>query len=158
MNLQTLFLGAFAACAIALPAFAAEGVPEMLNVRWGKNAFNFESMPSGPSALRNLSRLPNGKSNAGQLVGDYTNPILKPEAAAIVKKNGEISLSGRAFPDPDSQCRLNPVPYIVWNFFLQILQQPDKVTLVYQHDSDTRHVRLNGQHPATVVPSRRSKP
>ena len=35
------------------------------------------------------------------LVGDYTNPILKPAAAEIVKKRGEISQSGLAFPDPD---------------------------------------------------------
>ena len=55
-----------------------------MEVRWGKNAFNFEGTPSGPQPLRNLSRLPNGKANAGQLVGDFRNPILTPEAAAIV--------------------------------------------------------------------------
>ena len=33
-----------------------------------------------------------------QLVGDYTNPILKPQAAEEVKKHGEISLTGVAYP------------------------------------------------------------
>jgi hypothetical protein len=32
------------------------------------------------------------------LVGDYTNPILKPWAAEVVKKYGEISLAGVTFP------------------------------------------------------------
>jgi hypothetical protein len=81
-------LGAFAACMAVAPACAAEGVPEMLNVFWGKNTFNFESMPSGAPAMRNLSRLPNGKANAGQQVGDYNNPILKPEAAATRQGEG----------------------------------------------------------------------
>ena len=34
----------------------------MLGPRWGKNAFNFEGLPSGPQPLRNLSRLPHGKA------------------------------------------------------------------------------------------------
>jgi len=29
-----------------LPALAADGAAGMMQVRWGKNAFNFEGMPS----------------------------------------------------------------------------------------------------------------
>jgi hypothetical protein len=35
-----------------------------------------------------------------QLVGDYTNPILKSDAAEIVKKHGELELSGKGYPTP----------------------------------------------------------
>jgi hypothetical protein len=45
------------------------------------------------------------------------------------------------------------VPYIFWNFDIQLLQQTDKVTILYQHDEDFRVVRLNGTHPTTVIPS-----
>jgi hypothetical protein len=45
------------------------------------------------------------------------------------------------------------VPYIFWNFNVRLLQQPDKVILIYQHDQDFREVRLNQPHPATVIPS-----
>jgi len=62
-------------------------------------------------------------------------------------------LSGRIFPDPDNMCLQNPLPYIFWNFNVYLLQQPDKVTFIYPHDSDFRTVRLNQPHPATVVPS-----
>jgi hypothetical protein len=37
-------------------------------------------------------------------VGDHNNPILKPEAAEIVKRFGEISRRGIGFPDPNNQC------------------------------------------------------
>ena len=120
---------------------------------WAHPGLGFGPPLSGPGPVRNKSRLPSGASNFDQLVGDYTNPILKPEAAAVVKRNGEIALSGKAIPDPDNMCLQNPVPYIFWNFFVQILQQPDKLTLVYPHDSDFRTVRLNQSHPAKVTPS-----
>src|SRR5262249_39263929 len=83
---------------------------------WTHAALGFESPLSGPGPVRNKSRTPTGASNFNQLVGDYSNPILQPWAADVVKKFGEISLSGKAFPDPDNQCLLDPLPYIFWNF------------------------------------------
>jgi hypothetical protein len=41
----------------------------------GRNSFRFEAIPSGPQPLRNSRRRPHGTA-AGQLVGDYGNPIL----------------------------------------------------------------------------------
>src|SRR5579864_1318991 len=98
MKRPALFFNAFTAAMFTLPAFAADGASGMMHVRWGKNAFNFEGMPSGPQPLRNLSRLPNGKANAGRLVGDYRNPILTPAAAAVVKQKGELAVAGKGFP------------------------------------------------------------
>jgi hypothetical protein len=169
MNLQSdLLLAVVLASAVAAPAFGqaaapaiapspnsarnAPSVPDFSGL-WAHPGLGFGPPLSGPGPVRNKSRLPSGASNFDQLVGDYTNPILKPEAAAVVKRNGEIALSGKAIPDPDNMCLQNPLPYIFWNFFVQILQQPDKVTLVYAHDSDFRTVRLNQSHPAKVTPS-----
>src|SRR4029077_6587782 len=46
---------------------------------------------SGPGPVTNKSRRPDdGTSDYAQLVGDYTNPILQPWAAEVVKKKGEI--------------------------------------------------------------------
>jgi hypothetical protein len=154
------------AAAVAAPALGQTAAPPAITAAapnttsipdfsgaWAHPGIGFGPQLSGPGPVRNKSRLRSGASNPDQLVGDYSNPILKPEAAEIVKKLGEISLSGRAFPDPDSQCLQNPVPYIFWNFYLRLLQQPDKVTLLYQHDNDFRQVRLNQPHPAEVIPS-----
>jgi hypothetical protein len=130
----------------------AASIPDFSGV-WLHPGLGFGPPLSGPGPVRNKSRLPSGASNFSLVMGDYTNPILKPEAAEVVKKFGEISLSGRIFPDPDNMCLQNPLPYIFWNFNVQLLQQPDKVTFVYPHDSDFRTVRLNQPHPATVIPS-----
>src|ERR1700689_5560059 len=82
MKCKALSCSVFAAAILTVPAFAGDGASEMMGIRWGKNAFNFEGMPSGPQPLRNLSRLPDGKANAGPLVGDYRNPIPTPEGVS----------------------------------------------------------------------------
>jgi hypothetical protein len=127
-------------------------IPDFSGV-WAHPMLGFESPLSGPGPVTNKARLPSGGGNSNVLVGDYSNPILKPNAAEIVRKKGEISLSGLAFPDPDNQCLQDPVPYIFWNFDIQILQQKDKVTIIYPHDNDFRQVRLNQPHPVKVIPS-----
>lgn len=133
-------------------AAPATPLPDLSGI-WAHPALGFGPPLSGPGPVRNTSRLPSGAGNFDRLVGDYSNPILKPEAASIVKQRGEISASGLAFPDPDNQCLQNPVPYIFWNFDIQLLQQPGKITIIYQHDEDFREVRMNQQHPARIIPS-----
>ena len=114
----------------------------------------FDPPLSGPGPVVNKSRRPDGAGNSRQLVGDYTNPILKPEAAEVVKKHGEISLAGVTYPTPANQCWPQPVPYILWTIGIQMLQQPDKITILYSYtDHEVRHVRMNQLHPARVTPS-----
>jgi hypothetical protein len=113
----------------------------------------FEPPVSGPGPVRNKSRLPNGVANFLKLVGDYTNPILKPEAAEVVKKHGDISLAGNGYPTPSNQCWPGGVPYVFWDFIVQIIQQADKITMIYRHGDEIRRVRLNDSHPAKVTPT-----
>jgi hypothetical protein len=92
-------------------------------------------------------------SNVYQYVGDYTNPILKPEAADIVKKHGEISLTGVPYPSPRNQCWPEGVPGIFVDPAMQLLQQPDKITILYPYDHQVRRVRMNEPHAAPLTPS-----
>jgi hypothetical protein len=105
----------------------------------------------------NKSRLPGGPqkgvSHPSQFVGDYNNPILKAHAAEVVKRHGEIELSGTASPTPSNQCWPEPLPYILWNIGMQMFQEPDKITILYGEDHEIRRVRLNESHPAQVTPS-----
>ena len=112
----------------------------------------FEPLSSGPTSVVNRSRR-NGTGNINQLVGDYTNPILKPQAAEVLKRHGEIMLSGEGFPDPRNQCWPGGVPYVFTSGGMQLLQQRDKVTFLYDYDHQVRHVRMNQPHPAQVTPS-----
>jgi hypothetical protein len=134
------------------PADGGASIPDFSGVWWHPSLPGFEPLASGPTSLTNRSRR-NGVSNYDQLVGDYTNPILKQQAAEIVKNFGELSLKGITFPSPANQCWPEPVPYIYKNFAMLIFQEPDKITIIYDQDHEVRHVRLNEPHPAEVTPS-----
>ncbi len=113
----------------------------------------FEPPVSGPGPITNRARLRNGVSDWNKLVGDFTNPILKPESAEVVKKHGDLSLAGVVYPTPGNQCWPQPTPYIFWNIGMLMLQQPGEVTIIYDKGHEIRHVRMNASHPATVTPS-----
>jgi hypothetical protein len=155
MKCHALFLGTLAVVMLNLPTFAADGASGIVGVRWGKNAFNFEGMSSGPQPLRNLSRLPNGKANAGQLVGDYRNPILTPEAAAVVKEKGELAIAGKGFPNSQDQCRpmAPPFAFAMQLGFAMLPTRSGNIVVVYDQNMNVRHIRMNDTHPAKVVSS-----
>jgi hypothetical protein len=69
-----------------------------------------------------------------------------------VKKFGEISLAGKGYPTPRNQCWPEQVPFAFGNFGMEILQRPDKVTILYPFDHQFRQVRLNESHPEHPTP------
>jgi hypothetical protein len=154
MKFHALFLGTLAVAMLNLPTFATDGASSIVGVRWGKNAFNFEGMPSGPQPLRNLSRLPGGKANATQLVGDFHNPILTPEAAAAVKQKGELAIAGKGFPNSQDQCRpmAPPFAFAMQLGFAMLPTTGGNIIVIYDQNMNVRHIRMNDTHPANLVP------
>jgi hypothetical protein len=133
-------------------AQGAASIPDLSGI-WAHLTWpDFEPPPAGPGPVTNRSRV-NGRSNIYQLVGDYTNPILKPQAAEVVKQHGDISRTGVPYPTPSNQCWPGGVPFVLWNIGMQMIQEPDKITLLYSNNHEVRHVRMNQQHPANLTPS-----
>src|SRR5215470_3792762 len=180
--MYTRLLIAAVAAAAAIPAarqasaaagtaetHGAASIPDFTRV-WTHPAFPwFEPPASGPGPITNLSRWPEqrpqtqggsaalpasevGISNYDQLVGDYKSPILQPWAAAVVRKFGEISLAGITFPNPSNQCWPFGMPFIYKQALMQMIQQPDRIIMLYSGDQ-VRRVRLNQPHPSPLTPS-----
>jgi hypothetical protein len=109
---------------------------------------------SGSLGLPPLPPGVEGVSDYDQLVGDHTNPILQPWAAEVVKKFGEMSLAGIVYGNASNQCWPMPMLFIYKQGTVRIIQQPDKVLLIYTGPStDVRRVRLNDRHPEPLTPS-----
>jgi len=133
-------------------AQGAAAIPDFSGV-WRHTSLPWLAPPAlGPGPVTNRSRR-NGVSNYNQLVGDYTNPILQPWAAEVVKKFGEIALTGVTNPNPANQCWPEPVPFIFKNNGMQMVQRPHQVTIIYDENHQFRRVRMNEPHPAQVTPS-----
>src|SRR5215469_4758862 len=155
---------------VAGGATQTDAVPDFTGT-WQHPVFPwFEPPASGPGPITNLSRWAQSTSNSDggealpagvpgvsdydQLVGDYKNPILQPWAAEIVRKSGEMSLAGITFPNPSNQCWPMPMPFTFKNFVVQVMQQKDRITLVYSNpQNEVRHIRLNASHPNPLRPS-----
>ena len=114
------FIVTTAAALLSLPAFTQQpsqstvSIPDFSGIWAHPYIPGFEPPASGPGPVLNKSRTrvgPNAdRSAVTQYVGDYTNPILKPQAAEVVKKHGEIELSGGIAPNPQNQCWPEPLP------------------------------------------------
>ncbi len=148
------------------------GIPDFSGV-WLHPSFPwFEPPASGPGPVTNRSHWPQrpgndsgtlalpplppgleGVSDYDQLVGDYTNPILQPWAAEVVKKFGEMSLAGITYGNPSNQCWPEPMPFLFKRFLMQFIQQPDKITIFYSEDHEVRWIRLNEPHPKPLKSS-----
>jgi hypothetical protein len=134
-------------------AAPSSDVSEMFTgIWWHPSLPSFEPLATGPKPVTNTRRF-RGASDYNNLIGDHTNPILKPWAAEVVKKYGEISLSGAVAPNPANQCWPEPLPFIYKNFGLQMLQKPNEITLIYEQDHEFRKIRMNQKHPEKVKPS-----
>ncbi|MEA2824001.1 MAG: hypothetical protein QOF03_483 [Alphaproteobacteria bacterium] len=131
---------------------SAKSIPDFSGT-WLHTLPGFEPLPSGPTALINRSRRANGTGDILSLNGDYANPILKPEAAGVVKKHAELGVNGIGDPNPRNQCWPEGVPFVFTNGPTQLVQQPDKVTILYAYDHQVRRVRMNQTHPAHVTPT-----
>jgi hypothetical protein len=70
-----------------------------------------------------------------------------------VKKHGELERKGLVAPNPSNQCQPMSPPYILQRQEIQLLQQKNQITILYNEDQQVRRVRLNARHPARPIPS-----
>jgi hypothetical protein len=150
---------------------SAAPVPDLSGF-WGHFSLpSFEPPLGGPGLILNKSRvrqvfgnngrpLPPGTgplaSSLFQFVGDYSNPILNPEAADAVKKHGEIELSGIPAPIPSNQCWPGGLPYVFINVGMQMMSSPpddenDKRRFGYNRDKRNDCVQV-------LIALRRTRP
>jgi hypothetical protein len=117
----------------------------------------YEPLRSGPTSLVNRSR-----RSLAQLLRDlsidWNGPGEPPSENVsnileVVRKFGEMSLSGVGVPSPRNQCWPGGVPFVFTSGAIQILQQPDKIAILYNYDHQVRYVHLNQSHPAPMTPT-----
>src|SRR2546423_851699 len=136
-----LVLGVAAICisASAQTQPSPPSIPDLASI-WGRPLLPFEPPASGPGPVVSKLRRPNG-TPIFSATGDHTNPILKPQAAEIVKKKADLEIGGASFPNPHNQCWPEPTPFTLSiQFGMQIIQEKDLVLLLYPSDHQVRRV------------------
>jgi hypothetical protein len=133
-----------------VPAFAGATTPDFSGL-WARQTFGLESPPSGRDPVGPMPGTSAGNGGGG---GNYLDPILKPEAAEVVKKRGDLLRSGLVYPNVSNQCYPYPPPFILaTNQAVEFAQLKHEVVILAMFDNQVRRVRLNAQHPKKVSPS-----
>jgi hypothetical protein len=128
--------------ASAVSAAAAASAPD-LSGAWARTTFELEPPASGPRPLRDAP----GGSDASPA---YTSLLLKPSAAAIVKRRYESVQAGKPYSTPSESCWPMVPPLIFRVREVQLVQNKNDVTLIYMQDHEVRRVRIGGTHPANL--------
>jgi hypothetical protein len=119
---------------------------------WGHNFLLFEPPAAGPVPIVTKLHTPGG-TLMFNAIGDYTNPILQPQAAEVVKRSADRELSGVAIPNPHNQCWPEPTPFTLnIQFGVKIIQRNDEVVLI-SLTNQVRRVRLDVPHAPHPAPS-----
>jgi len=153
---RAVIAGAVCAAAVAGMLTPAEAAVPDLSGFWARTTFGMEPPASGQGPIQpmNRRRADGSRIDSPQFnVGDDSSPILKPAAAAAVRKRNEMQRQGVDYPSPSNQCTPMIAPYAFRVQGMQVLQTKDEVMFLYMQDHQVRHVRLNAQHPQHVVPS-----
>jgi hypothetical protein len=119
----------------------------------GVRGQQFRNPASGPGPVQRIG-VPDDATFTKNWFGDDTNPILQPWAAAAVRAQRERELRGVPDGSGFTTCRPMGVPFILTYVRpIQFLQEPDRVTILYQYDHQSRTVYLNRPHAKDVKPS-----
>ena len=70
-----------------------------------------------------------------------------------MREAAAVSRTGINFPTPSNQCTPWSAPYAWRALQMQMLQEKDRVTILYVGDQQIRQIRLNRRHPEHVTPS-----
>jgi hypothetical protein len=150
MRGQNTCLGSALLCtALFLPlsAFGQEAEFADFSGYWGRTEDTagrmFHPPASGPGPVMDVPE-------AGDFrIGDHTNPILLPHAAAAVKAFGDRGRAGEVVLPAWSLCQHSGVPLALnMGEPVQILQDEDQVTILYQRDMQVRRIDINAAQPA----------
>jgi hypothetical protein len=170
-RLAFLIMSGMATALLLQSAGAAEdpgaaSIPDLSGV-WTKPYLGWELPLSGPGPVTNKVRRRqpfdiDGRpwpaataplvNTASQLIGDDSNPILKPAAAEEVRRRGENELHGMPNASARNQCWPEGLPAVFRDTTIHIFQHPDRITILYDQDHEVRRVRLNQPHRVPVTP------
>jgi hypothetical protein len=129
------------------------------NTGWVSIGTDYDPVPGGPKPVTYDPAhryVPNGSGEQPTFrVADLTNPNLTDFAKAELKKSNDLVLSGFAMYARESRCWMTGVPTYLLNPAQPtfILQEPKKITMMWQMDQQVRHIYMDVPHSTNPKPS-----
>jgi len=129
------------------------------NTGWVSIGTDFTAFPDSPPVVTNDPAHPYVPNNTGRQptfrVADLSNPNLTQFAKDGLKNSNDMVLRGFAMYAREARCWATGVPAYLLNPAQPtfILQEPKKVTMMWQMDQQVRHIYMNVPHSRNPKPS-----
>ena len=157
------YLWPVAAAVVSASALAAQRAPApdfgSDNAGWVSIGTDYEAVPGSPPPVTfdpAHRYVPNGSGEQPTFrVADLNNPNLTQFAKEGLKKSNDMVMNGFAMYARESRCWATGVPTYLLNPAQPtfILQEPKKITMMWQMDQQVRHIYLDVPHSANPKPS-----
>jgi hypothetical protein len=159
MGKGAILSGAMVAALLSADGVAgADAVPDFSSnhASWSQgNGVNFLPVAGSPPPIAGDPAHPHYSNQDAIRLGiqptyriaDLNNPLLKPWARAMMKKDNDEVLAGKIAYTPGSSCKPSGVPVFMLDggpFYF--VQTPKEVLIVASEDSQVRHVYLDVPH------------
>jgi hypothetical protein len=155
-------------CASALAAAPAQNAtpPDFSaeNAGWVSIGTDYVAVPGGPKPVTfdpAHRYVPNGSGEQRTFrVADLNNPVLTQFAKDALKTSNDMVLRGFAMYARESRCWMTGVPVYLLNPAQPtfILQEPKKITMMWQMDQQVRHIYMNCHIRRTPSPHGTANP
>jgi hypothetical protein len=145
--------GAALAQNAARPDFSSD------NTGWVSIGTDYVAVPGGPQPVTfdpAHRYVPNGSGEQPTFrVADLNNPLLTQFAKDGLKQSNDMVLKGFAMYARESRCWMTGTPVYLLNPAQPtfILQEPKKITMMWQMDQQVRHIYMNVPHSKNPKPS-----
>ena len=129
------------------------------NTGWVSIGTDYVAVPGGPPPVTfdpAHRYVPNGSGEQPTFrVADLNNPLLTQFAKDGLRQANDMVLKGFAMYARESRCWMTGTPVYLLNPAQPtfILQQPKKITMMWQMDQQVRHIYMNVPHSANPKPS-----
>jgi len=129
------------------------------NMGWVSIGTDYVAAPGSPPPVTYDPAhryVPNGSGEQSTFrVADINNPNLTDFAKEGLKKSNDMVLSGFAMYARESRCWMTGVPAYLLNPAQPtfILQEPKKITMLWQMDQQVRHIYMDVPHSRNPKPS-----
>jgi hypothetical protein len=148
-------------CAGGAPAAAQQSAPDFSanNAGWISVGGEWTPLPGSPLPVTQDPAhryVPNNRGEQPTFrIADVNNPNLTQFAKDSLKKTNEDVLAGKPMWSRSARCWATGVPAFLLTPAqpMFVVQTPQQVIMIAQHDNDVRHVYLNVPHSESPKPS-----
>ena len=122
----------------------------------GQERVQFRGDAIGSAALAEFEPAPGRHRQCGPTGRRLSQSDSHARSGGRREAKGELAIAGKGFPNAQDQCRAIAPPFTLamrLGLADAARRRTAIITIIYDQNANVRHIRMNGAHPANLMPS-----